>query len=84
LFLVFIDASSKKIAQKLFVDGHPVMVYAKKLMTIRNSVINFSLVHHLAVISNGSSGTPKKNGNDVVLISATPNSINVISTIGDI
>gem|GEM_PF-5428816 len=36
------------------------------------------------VISNGSSGVPEKNGNDVRLISATPNPVNVMSTIGDI
>jgi hypothetical protein len=34
-------------------------------MTIRYLVFRYSLAHNLAVISNGSSGAPEKNGNDV-------------------
>ena len=36
------------------------------------------------VIVNVSSGAPEKRGNDVILISDTPNLVSVISTIGDI
>ena len=38
----------------------------------------------VSVISNGLSGAPEKNGNDVILISSIQNPVSVMSTIGDI
>ena len=45
---------------------------------------NRCIPNQMNVISNGSSGAPEKNGNDVFLISSIQNPVSVMSTIGDI